>query len=236
MGATRASPMPLAALAAFFVDFPAISRQTVIRAVECSPGLHIGGTMPSSYVKALAVVAFALASSLFTASPARADVAWNETVNGELSSNGNAPTNLGTFGPGVHSVIATSGSSDIDNFTFTIPAGAQLQQIINSAYSGIDGTAFIGIQNGSTIDNSGSSLRGYQHFGPGQGNTNANLLPFMGGAPAGPGAYTIWWQQAGSPATVQLDFVVPEPASGVTLALLAATLATSRSRRNAQRA
>jgi hypothetical protein len=187
--------------------------------------------MPSSYVKTLAVMAFALATSLFTTSPAQAVVVWNETTNGELSSNGNAPTNLGTFGPGVHSVIATSGSADIDNFTFTIPAGAQLQQIVNSAYAGLDGTAFIGIQTGSTIDNSGASLRGFQHFGPGQGNTNTNLLPGMGGAPAGPGAYTIWWQQAGSPATVQIDFVVPEPASGVMLALVTLVFTTTRTRR-----
>ena len=120
---------------------------------------------------------------------------------------------------------------DIDNFTFTIPPGLALDAIINSAYAGLDATAFIGIQNGSTIDNSGAALRGYTHFGPNMGNTGLNLLPSMGGGPLAPGAYTIWWQQAGSPATVQLDFtVVPDPAGAMTTAPIALALATARTR------
>src|SRR3954469_11250037 len=178
------------------------------------------------------VRAFAVTlASILLASAAQAEIVYQEDATHELSSNGNAPTQLGTFSPGTHSVIAGSGGSDIDDFTFTIPAGLALSSIINSAYAGLDGTAFVGIQNGSTIDNSGAALRGWQHFGPGQGNQNTNLLPNMGGAPAGPGAYTIWWQQAGSLATVQLDFtVVPDPASAMSIAFLALTFTTARRR------
>ena len=163
-------------------------------------------------------------------------VEWNETTNGELSSNGNAPTNLGTWGPGTHSIVATSGSADIDDFRFAIPAGATLQSIINSAYAGVDETAFVSITAGTTINHAAAptGLLGYAHFGPAQGNTGIDLMPVMSPAvpPQGPGNYSIWWQQAGSPATVTLDFVVtPEPASGIAVAMLALTVATPRRRR-----
>jgi hypothetical protein len=188
--------------------------------------------MQRAHIRTIAI-ALAVLALLIATARTHAVVAWNETSNGELSGNGNAPTSLGSWAPGTHSVLATSGSGDIDDFTFTIPAGATLQSITNSAYAGLDETAFIGLASGTTINHAGApgSLIGYQHFGPGQGNTGTDLLPFMGG-PQGPGNYSIWWQQASaSPSTVQLDFVVtPEPASALSLAFLAFALATTRKR------
>jgi hypothetical protein len=188
--------------------------------------------MQRAHIRAIAI---ALAVLAFLAATARthADIAWKEADNGELSGNGNAPTPLGIWGPGTHTVMATSGSGDIDDFTFTIPAGLTLQSITNSAYSGLDETAFIGLAPGNTINHAiaPTGLIGYQHFGPAQGNTGTDLLQFMGG-PQGPGNYSIWWQQASSfPSTVQLDFVVtPEPASALSLGLLAVAFTTTRRR------
>jgi hypothetical protein len=85
------------------------------------------------------------------------------------------------------------------------------------------------LQAGSTIDNSGLSLMGYQHFGPAQGNMNTNILPFISATPLGPGSYTVWTQQAGLPATYTIDYVVtPEPGSFTTIALLAFAFTTAR--------
>jgi hypothetical protein len=184
-------------------------------------------------LKNFAITTLVLLASLVSASPARAETVWNETTNGDLSGNGNAPTQLGAWGAGTHSVLATSGAGDVDDFTFTIPAGLSLSTIVNSAYAGIDGTAFIGIANGATVDHAGApaSLIGYQHFGPNMGNVDSDLLAFMGG-PLGPGTYSVWWQQIGSPSTVQLDFtVVPEPGSAGVLALAAVAFTTARTRR-----
>jgi hypothetical protein len=109
-----------------------------------------------------------------------------------------------------------------------------LQSITNSAYTGLDETAFIGLAPGNTINHgiAPTGLLGYAHFGPGQGNTGIDLMPVMSPpvSPQGPGNYSIWWQQTSpSPSTVQLDFVVtPEPASALSLGLLAVAFTTSR--------
>ena len=163
-------------------------------------------------------------------------VVHNEATDGELSSSRTTPTSLGTFGPGTHSVIATSGSADQDNFTFTIPAGASLMSIIPISYSATD-ISFIGIASGSSLPASTadpSGLLGYTHFGPGIGaeNMGLNILPAMGvgpGAigftpPLGPGTYSVWMQQTNAPVTFQMDFVVPEPGGAWILALLGACL------------
>ena len=84
------------------------------------------------------------------------------------------------------------------------------------------------------MDHSGGSLRGYVHFGPGPfgpNNVGTDILDDMGG-PAGPGAYTVWMQQAGSPATYRMDFVVtPEPAGLALFGLAGIAFATGARRR-----
>jgi hypothetical protein len=177
-------------------------------------------------------LAIAVAVSLFAFASFAQAVVYSEASSGDLSNNGNAPTNLGTFGVGTHQVTSSSTFPDIDDYTFSIPAGATLAQIVPTAYTGDDETAFLGLQAGSTIDNSGASLMGYQHFGPAQGNMNANLLPFIAAAPLGPGSYSVWTQQQGAPATYTIDFVVvPEPGSIATIALLGFAFTTARAPR-----
>ncbi len=176
----------------------------------------------------------AAAVALLTcASALHAAVVHDEASNGDLSNNGNAPTSLGAFAVGTHTVISTSAGGDIDDFTFTIPAGATLAEIVPSAYTGLDETAFIGVQAGTTMDHSGASLIGYQHFGPAQGNMDTNILPFISSSgPLGPGSYTVWMQQAGASATYTMDFVVtPEPGSIAIIALLGFAFTTARAPR-----
>jgi len=187
--------------------------------------------MQLSHMRAFAV-AIAVGASFFIAAQAPAVVVYQEPGSGELSSNGNAPTPMGAFSNGVYSVISTSGGGDIDDFTFTIPAGSTLQSIVPSSYTGDDATAFIGIQVGPTMDHSGSSLRGWVHFGPGPANVGTDILDDMGGT-LGPGTYTVWMQQAGSTATYQMDFIVPEPGSITSIAMLALAFTTARARRKA---
>jgi hypothetical protein len=156
-----------------------------------------------------------------------AGIAWNESINGDLSNNRSNPTAV-TVGTGSNLLIATSGGPgpDRDYFRFTIPAGYQLTGIYLNQYTSLfDGKAFIGVQTGSAItvnptDPSPAPLLGYAHFGPDVElltppfnylsaiGTGVSAIGFTG--PLGPGEYSFWTQQtsAGSPSTYQLDFVV----------------------------
>ena len=184
-------------------------------------------------------LAIAAAASLVAFASVAHAVTYNEASQGDLSNNGNSPTNLGVFGAGTHTVTASSAGSpsvDIDDFTFSIPAGLSLTDIIPTAYTGDDETAFIGLQAGNTIDHSGASLIGYQHFGPNQGNMNTNIRPFISASPLGPGSYSVWMQQTGQPSTYTMSFVVtPEPGSVATLAFLALAFMTARAPRRNRR-
>jgi hypothetical protein len=171
------------------------------------------------------IVAVTLLLSI--AAPAAYAVVYDEGVSGDLSSNPSAPTSLGVFGVGTHSVTATSSGAEQDDYTFNIPAGLSLTQIINFSFNSplADNTAFIGIASGTAIPNQGlapGNLLGYTHFGPNFSTVGTNILDDIAvgpGAigfapPLGPGNYSIWSQQAGNPATFRMDFVViPEPTS-----------------------
>jgi hypothetical protein len=154
-------------------------------------------------------------------------VTYDEGVSGDLSSNPGAPTVLGTFDVGTHYITNTSGGAEQDDYTFTIPAGAILSQIINFSYNspGGDNTAFIGIASGTSIPDPGlapGNLLGYTHFGPNFATIGTNILDDIAVGPGAigftpplrPGDYSIWSQQAGGTATFRMDFVVvPEPAA-----------------------
>lgn len=184
---------------------------------------------------------FAIAMGLATVSTARAFV-WNEGIDGDLSGNFAAPTVLNSLGFGTHSIIGGDSSGARDVFTFTIAPGMSLVSVFNVSYSGADGTAFIGIGSGTTIDNGNApgSLLGYTHFGTGPGTVGTEILDDIAtgaGAsgftpPLGPGTYTVWMQQAGAAANWQMDFtVVPECSSAILAALGVASFAGCRRRK-----
>ena len=173
-------------------------------------------------------LSFCLAGLL--AASASAAVLRNEATGGDLSNNRNAPTAF-TLAIGTNEVIATSGPGDLEYFTLTVPADQQLRHLYLRSYSGNDGTAFIGVQRGSTFTEDASfpdqaNLLGYSHFGPDRGQVGTDILPAVGQGggsqrftpPLGPGQYTFWAQQTGAATTYRLDFVtVPEPGVAVLL-------------------
>ncbi|MCS7062533.1 MAG: PEP-CTERM sorting domain-containing protein [Methylacidiphilales bacterium] len=155
-------------------------------------------------------------------------IAWNEAVNGDLSSNPSAPS-LISLVVGTNSVIASSGGGDHDYFTFTIGAGESLASFMLASYASSDPVAFVAIQVGSswTAGNNTSLMIAWQHMGP--GNVGNSLLGITSTTPLGPGTYTVRAQQLGAQTDYQFDLVVvPEPASLLLASIGLATLAVRR--------
>jgi hypothetical protein len=176
-------------------------------------------------------------------------VFWNEATQGDLSGNRSAPTSL-TLSLGSNDLFATTQGGDLEYLTIKVPEGQLLSSLFLRSYSGNDGTAFIGIQTGSTFTESPSSpnvanLLGWAHFGTGPGNVSTDILPQIGSGGGAQGfvpplpadSYTLWIQQLGQPTTYQLGFEVtpvPEPESASICAaalLLAAWLIRGKRRR-----
>lgn len=188
------------------------------------------------------------------AATAQAGVIWDESANGDLSGNRLAPTVV-SLGVGSNDLLATSSSGDREYLTFAVPAGHLLSGVILDAYTGTDGTAFFGLQAGTTFTEPATgtnpaNLLGYTHFGtdvgPGRVNVGGDLLPASGTAfgaigftpPLPAGNYAVWLQQTSSTdlTSYTLDFVVtpvPEPAAAPLAggALLLGALAARRLRR-----
>lgn len=181
------------------------------------------------------------AMTLALSIPAAADVIHDESVDGDLSNDRFNPTAY-TLSAGSNSVIATSQQGDREFIALTIPAGLQLSSLIQVSFVGDDGVAFAGVQAGPvmTVDPDSFSavgLLGWTHFGPFIFTDGSDILPAMGQGfdadgfvpPLPAGTYTFWLQQAGSPSTFELDFVVtPAPGAAVILGLGALTAARRR--------
>lgn len=80
-----------------------------------------------------------LAVLLFLLPPARAAIVWSETINGDLSSNPAAPTQI-LFQPGSNIVdgIVFTGPDTRDYMTFTIAPGQSLVSLRPLAYDDLD--------------------------------------------------------------------------------------------------
>src|SRR5262245_25980643 len=95
----------------------------------------------------------------------------NEAVNGEFSNDRAAPTAF-NLSVGSNDLSATTQAGDWDIVTVNVPAGNTLSRLFLRSFTqaGFDGTAFIGVQSGSTftVDPNialPSALLGYTHFG-----------------------------------------------------------------------
>jgi len=181
---------------------------------------------------------------------------YDEAIHGDLSGDRLNPTQL-ALSAGTNSLSATSGAFgeeeieyDREYVRIDLPANHQLDSIRLQAYDSPDGTAFVGLQDGTTfsfepddaIMNIGN-MRGYAHFGPGEGhNIGDDILPAiaagagaMGFTPPLTGSsYTFWLQQTGASTTYQLDFIVtnvPEPASALLMCTAIAAAAALVRRR-----
>jgi PEP-CTERM motif len=173
---------------------------------------------------------------------AQAVTAWNESVNGDLSSDGLSPTALSVV-LGTNSVIGRTGDDglglDRDYFSFTVPNGAVLSKLmINPGTQVAGGASFFAVQAGPqvTVDpNAGSAagLLGYSHYTA--SDVGTNFLPkiiFSAGNTLPSGRYAFWVQDnSGGIATYNFDFVitaVPEPATAGLFGLGAAAIVWSR--------
>lgn len=181
-------------------------------------------------------------SAALPIAPAAADILHDEAVHGDLSGDRFNPTAY-TIGAGTHSVIAASISGDLEYLRLTIPAGQSLSAIVLAAYTGLDQTAFIGVQSGPTFTEppnlpNPANLLGWTHFGPNFGHVGTDILDDIGmglGAigftpPLPEGVYTFWIQQTGQSVSMyQLDFViVPAPAAAPALIGLVGLVARRR--------
>ncbi len=143
---------------------------------------------------------------------------YNELLRGDLSNEFDAPTQL-SFVEGKNFITASQGSGDVDYFTFTVPNGAVLFQIILDDYQSTDSAAFIGIVGGSVFSsNAGSTgaedLLGGTLYGPSnRGNDILSLMGNLNGAEGftgslSAGSYAIWLNQTGDTSEASFNFVL----------------------------
>lgn len=168
---------------------------------------------------------------------------FDETVNGDLSNDSLNPTvlNLSVDSNRINGITTGNPNLDRDFFTFNIPGGRQLSQIILANYVGQDNVGanqgFFAVQAGSsiettTVSNNTPPLLGAALIGTAPGTqVGENVLDDLGAAASiqgnsfvgfprgnlGPGTYTFWIQETvGGIQNYSLDFVVtsvPEPST-----------------------
>jgi PEP-CTERM motif len=196
-----------------------------------------------------------LLCALFSAgvmSGAHAATAWDEAASGDLANVGTSPTGV-SLGLGSNIVSGTTGRSaggvvDRDYFTFTLPAGWQLDSVTllpGTTFLGPSSLGFIGVQAGMqvTVNPTGGSatgLLGWWHYNV--NDIGTDILPsvglgpgasgFVGSLPAG--SYAFWIQEtATGSAAYNFDFgvsAVPEASTSLMLLAGLAGLAFLRRR------
>ncbi len=161
---------------------------------------------------------------------ANAATVWDESINGDFSGNGLAPTLL-TLNAGSNAIIGSTGSGDLDYFTFELSAGQTLTSLTVLSNTLVSGQfSFLGMQVGPQVtvlpSGAGSeALLGWSHYATGDAGLDilVRITP-NGVLPAG--KYSVWLQDTGGPADYGFDFgvtstPVPLPPS---LLLMASTL------------
>lgn len=178
---------------------------------------------------------------------------YDESVSGDLSGNGLAPTFVAMAG-GSNVVMGTTGREngvvDRDYFNITVPAGWLLTAITPMATTGVVGTsAFIALESGAQVTTPvagpATTLLGWHHYVV--ADVGNNILPLIGtgagaigfAGPLGAGNYAVWVQETGvGTVPYVMDFTlspVPEPTSALTLLAGLAGIAALRRRHAAQR-
>ena len=192
-----------------------------------------------------ALVALSVAS---VAGFAAADVVWDEAVNGELSDDYLAPTQL-DFTQGLNTVIFTTDreGDDRDIFTFEVGDGLELTGIILDLFdtngSDPNNLGFIALSTGDVLGTNPdtpdpSGLLGYALvFESDSGSDVFELMSNGGGSqgydgPLGPDDYTFWAQET-SPTSDDwsVTFVVSAVPSPSAFALMGVAGLAARRRR-----
>lgn len=143
---------------------------------------------------------------------------YNENLSGDLANTNSTPTVL-AFVAGQNTITAIQSSSDVDYFTFTVPAGYELSQIVVDDYISNDDAGFIGIVNGSTFPTDAANTNASDLLGGmvyGVANRGNNILSdiggltgaqgFAGALPAG--NYSVWLNQTGAESEATLNFII----------------------------
>jgi len=138
---------------------------------------------------------------------------YDESTDGDLSDSSTSPTSI-TFELGDNIIVASQTSDGPDYFTFSIPEGYALSQLVVDDFD-VNDPGFIGIANSTVINGAtAADLLGGLVYGA--TNIDEDILPeigtlngatgFTGVLPSGD--YTIWLNQTGSASTATLNFVV----------------------------
>lgn len=179
------------------------------------------------------------AAAVSGASGAHAATAWDESVSGDFANVGTSATAV-SLALGANTIRGTTGRStagvvDRDYFTFTLPAGWQLDTVTllpGTTFLGPSGLGFIGVQAGTQVTinptgNDPTGLLGWWHYTA--NDIGNDILPSIGLGPgaigfAGPlpaGSYAFWVQEtAMGTAAYNFDFgvsVVPEAPTALML-------------------
>lgn len=153
-----------------------------------------------------------------TTEPTLQSFDYNENLSGDLANTNSTPTVLAFVG-GQNTITAIQSSSDVDYFTFTVPAGYELSQIVVDDYISNDDAGFIGIVNGSIFPTDAANTNASDLLGGmvyGINNRGNNILSdigaltgaqgFTGALPAG--SYSVWLNQTGAESETTLNFII----------------------------
>lgn len=187
----------------------------------------------------------------FVASTAFATEVWNETTNGELSANGNAPTPI-VIAEGRNAwsgAVGLTGAAepDTDIVTFTVPDGLLLTSLLVERYDispTVGGGSFLAIAEGVSVETGFGSVHlsnalvdstgewlddlaaGARFMAP-----SANVTGLSAPLPAGD--YVVWLGELTTRAdyTLVATLATPEPSSCLLLTLCMASTCVSRQSR-----
>jgi len=166
-----------------------------------------------------------------------ASVVWDESIDGALSNDPSAPTQLnfsvgdnfvsGTTGPG----SSTPPSNGYDVFSFTILAGQELLSINHTAWTPDVSTNTTGtaLWDGATGDGTGTNLVGGLSMS--SITLGNDILLGINGGPLGPGTYTFETREFGGQTEWTLNFVVVPAPGAASLVGVAAFCGARRRRR-----
>jgi hypothetical protein len=175
-----------------------------------------------------------LAVAVLLGTTAHGDTIYDESVSGDLSNSGMAPTLL-HVSVGPNDLFGTTGKTggviDRDYFSFTVAQGEDLTAITilpGTKTLGNLGASFIGIESGPevTVPTSATNadgLLGWYHYTT--ADIGVNILPLMGESglgstgftgPLPAGTYSFWVQEASAgtvPYGMEFTVATPEPAT-----------------------